>query len=111
RGCCGNHRLKGMAERHGAQPHAVLDELVAVQIPHVTAFASPYETRREFRELVIPLRVGMRPAWDQLMRPGAQLAPGLKAGSPQLAETHLRLRVAISGHETPPPGRFPSGIR
>ena len=52
----------GVAERDRTQPHAVLDELVAVDVPDVTALAARYQRRRELWVLVVALGVGVATA-------------------------------------------------
>ena len=61
-----------MAERNRAQPHAVLDELISVGVPYMTAFAAFDEYRRRFGKLVIAFGVGVGATGNELMRLGLQ---------------------------------------
>ena len=50
----------GVAQHDGAQAHAVLEELVAVDVPDAAAAPALDERRHALRVLVIALGVGMR---------------------------------------------------
>ena len=62
-----------MAERDRAQAHAVLDELVAVDVPDVAALAARDEARRELGVLVVALRVGVAAAGNERAQPRGEL--------------------------------------
>ena len=61
-----DHRRVGVPERHRAQAHAVLDELVAVGVPDVAAGAARDHGRRQLGELIVALGVGVAPARHEL---------------------------------------------
>jgi hypothetical protein len=61
-----------VAEAHRAQAHAVLDELVAVDVPHPAAPAACDEGGRLAGILVVALRVGVAAAWHQRAQPFRQ---------------------------------------
>src|SRR5579863_6749353 len=63
-----DHRWIGVAKRHGAQAHAVLDELVAVEIPRMASLSAHHEPRRFHRKLIVALGISVRAAGNQLMR-------------------------------------------
>jgi hypothetical protein len=56
-----------MAKRDSAQPHAVFDELVAINVPDVATKTSGNESRRQYRILIVAFRIGMRAAGYQRM--------------------------------------------
>ena len=61
-----SHHLRvGMPQRHGAQAHAVLDELPPVRVPHTAALSAYQEPRSVGGVLVVALCVGMAPAGNQ----------------------------------------------
>jgi hypothetical protein len=51
-------------EPDGAKTHAILDEFVAIDVPHPAAFAPRDETGREQRILIVALRIGVAAARD-----------------------------------------------
>ena len=63
---------KGVAEPDGSEAHAVLDELIAVRIPHVRAEAVCEDRWRSLRVLVGTLGIGMAAARYQLAQPLGQ---------------------------------------
>ena len=67
------HGGVGVTECHRAQPHAVLDELIAVDIPDPTALAPDDEARRAGGKLVVSLGIGMTAARDKIVRLFLQL--------------------------------------
>ena len=79
----------GVAERDRAQPHAVLDELVAVDVPDVAALAARDQRRRELGVLVVALGVGVATARHERAQPrGELLSTGkLHRPAPGLATT------------------------
>ena len=54
-----------MAERHRTQTHAILDELVAVQVPDMAATPPLNEGRGQLGKLVVAFRVGVAAAGDK----------------------------------------------
>ena len=84
-----DHRGIGVAERDRAQAHAVLDELVAVDVPDVAALAARDQRRRELRVLVVALGVGVAAARHERAQPrGELLSTGkLHRPAPGLATT------------------------
>jgi hypothetical protein len=57
-----NYARKSVAERHRAQPHSVLGEFVAINVPDMATKASGDESGREHRILIITFRISMRAA-------------------------------------------------
>ena len=62
------HRGEGVAERHGAQAHAVFDELVAVDVPHPTALPAHEDRQRVGGILIVALGVGVRAAGNEAVQ-------------------------------------------
>ena len=54
-----------MPERDGTEAHPVFDVLVAVDVPRVTAGPVRHHGVETLRELVVALRVRVRPAWHE----------------------------------------------
>ena len=57
-----------MAERHRAESHAVLQQLVAVGIPHPRAFAADQDRQRVGGVLIVALGVGVGTAGNQAVQ-------------------------------------------
>ena len=68
-----DHRGVAMAEGHRPEPGAVLDELVAVDVPHAGAQPSLDESRRVLGVLVVALGVRVSASWDELVGSLAEL--------------------------------------
>src|SRR5579872_4466763 len=58
--------LVPVAEAHGAQPHAPIEEAATLVVPHARAVAAFEIPRRVARKLVIAFAVGMRSAGDNI---------------------------------------------
>ena len=61
------NRRVGMAETDRAVAHAVFDVLAAVGVPDAASQAARDEPWRQDRVLIVPFRVGVASAWDQVM--------------------------------------------
>src|SRR6185437_1324252 len=106
-----DHRLVGVTQSDRAQPHAVLDELVAVHVPGMTALAAHDERRCTLGELVIALGVGVRPAGNDGAGPPRECLAALEAGAAQRAGGLRSRRSGFFAHRTLPHSRSVSGTR
>jgi hypothetical protein len=89
-----DHGGVGVAERHGAKPHPVLDELVAVEVPDAAALAARDQRRGELGVLVVALGVGMAPARYELAQARGELLSTCKLHrSSSRACYHARVRT------------------
>ena len=70
-----------MAEGHGPKTGAVLDELVAVDIPDAGAQTSLDESRSILGVLVVALGVRVSASWDELVGSLAELDRPIEAHS------------------------------
>ena len=70
---CFDHRTVGVAKCDGAAPHAVLDEFVAIGVPHMTPVTSNEKAGGIQWKLVVPFGVRVTATGDDLMRPALQL--------------------------------------
>src|SRR5690606_29836259 len=100
-----------MAERHRSQTHAVLDELVAVHVPDVTALAPDDEPRRLHGELIVPLGIRVSPAGDEAMGTLRQLRAARAFREVPRSGFRDRLKERVFGHRKPLRGRLPRCTR
>ena len=68
----------GVTKAYGPVAHPVFDKRVAIRVPDTTSGSACNETRRQYRILVIALRVCMAPCRNETMRNLSQVIRALE---------------------------------
>ncbi len=70
-----------MAKSHCPQSHPILDELISIDVPNSAPAATFNEPRRQLRELVVTLGIGVTTARNQVMALSSKLLTVEKLGN------------------------------